>query len=52
MILAAGLLVLLGLGLFIGGVVTAATILYWACVAACGLAAVLLAVARVRDTRS
>jgi hypothetical protein len=47
-ILAAGLLVLLGLGLFVGGIVTGTTALYWACVAACGLAAVLLVVARVR----
>jgi hypothetical protein len=45
---AAGLLVLVGLGLFIGGVVTGTTALYWACVAACGLAAVLLVVARLR----
>lgn len=48
MILAAGLLVLLGLGLFIGGVVSGATALYWGCVAACVVAAVLLAVARRR----
>ena len=51
MILAAGLLVLLGLGLFVGGIVTGTTALYWACVAACGLAAVLLVVARVRMAR-
>ncbi|MGY1679479.1 hypothetical protein [Geodermatophilus sp. SYSU D01176] len=51
MILAAGLLVLLGLGLFIGGVVTGTTTLYWACVAACGLAAVVLVVARLRMAR-
>ncbi|WP_139177118.1 hypothetical protein [Geodermatophilus siccatus] len=51
MVLAAGLLVLLGLGLFVGGVVTGTTALYWACVAACGLAAVLLVVARVRTAR-
>jgi hypothetical protein len=50
-ILAAGLLVLLGLGLFVGGVVTGTTALYWGCVAACGLAAVLLVVARVRTAR-
>jgi hypothetical protein len=50
-ILAAGLLVLLGLGLFVGGIVTGTTALYWACVAACGLAAVLLVVARVRMAR-
>ena len=50
-VLAAGLLVLLGLGLFVGGIVTGTTALYWACVAACGLAAVLLVVARVRTAR-
>ena len=48
MILAAGLLVLLGLGLFVGGVLTGATALYWGCVAACVVAAGLLAVARRR----
>ena len=42
MILAAGLLVLVGLGLFVAGVVTGATALYWACVAVCVVAAVLL----------
>lgn len=42
MILAAGLLLLVGLGLFVGGVVTGREALYWACVAACGVAAVLL----------
>jgi hypothetical protein len=47
-ILAAGLLVLLGLGLFVGGVLTGATALYWGCVAACVVAAGLLAVARRR----
>ncbi len=51
MSLAAGLLVRLGLGLFVGGIVTGTTALYWACVAACGLAAVLLVVARVRMAR-
>jgi len=45
-ILAAGLLVLLGLGLFIAGVVTGVTVLYWACVAACVVAAVLLVLVR------
>lgn len=49
--MAAGLLVLLGLGLFVGGIVTGTTALYWACVAACGLAAVLLVVARLRLAR-
>jgi hypothetical protein len=47
-ILAAGLLVLLGLGLFVGGVLTGVTALYWGCVAACVVAAVLLFVARRR----
>lgn len=46
MILAAGLLVLLGLGLFVAGILTGATALYWACVAVCVVAAVLLVVAR------
>ena len=48
MILAAGLLVLLGLGLFVAGILTGATALYWGCVAACVVAAVLLIVARRR----
>ncbi|WP_106276011.1 hypothetical protein [Geodermatophilus tzadiensis] len=48
MILAAGLLVLAGLGLFVAGVQTGVAGWYWACVAACGLAVVLLAVARLR----
>ena len=46
MILAAGLLVLAGLGLFVGGILTGMTALYWGCVAACVLAAVLLYLAR------
>jgi enoyl-CoA hydratase/carnithine racemase len=50
-ILAAGLLVLLGLGLFVGGVLTGATALYWGCVAACVVAAGLLLVARRRAER-
>jgi hypothetical protein len=45
-ILAAGLLVLAGLGLFVGGILTGMTALYWGCVAACVLAAVLLYLAR------
>jgi hypothetical protein len=45
-ILAAGLLVLLGLGLFVAGIVTGMTVLYWGCVAACVVAAVLLVVVR------
>ena len=48
MILAAALLVLLGLGLFVGGVLTGATALYWGCVAVCVVAAVLLLLARRR----
>ncbi|MGY2128046.1 hypothetical protein [Blastococcus sp. SYSU DS0617] len=46
MIVAAGLLVLGGLGLFVAGVFTDVTALYWACVAACVVAAVLLYLAR------
>jgi hypothetical protein len=49
-VVAAGLLVLLGLGSFVGGVITSTTALYWACVAACGVAAVVLVVARLRLT--
>ena len=37
---------LLGLGLFVAGIVTGVTILYWACVAACVVAAVLLVLVR------
>ena len=48
MILAAALLVLLGLGLFVAGIVTGVTVLYWACVAACVVAAVLLVLVRRR----
>ncbi|WP_100498628.1 hypothetical protein [Geodermatophilus chilensis] len=51
MVLVAGLLVLLGLGLFVGGIVTGTTALYWGCVAACGGAAVVLVVARLRMAR-
>jgi hypothetical protein len=47
-VLVAALLVLAGLGLFVLGVMTAVTAWYWACVAACGLAAALLVVARLR----
>jgi hypothetical protein len=47
-ILAAGVLVLLGLGLFVSGVLTGVTVLYWACVAVCVLAAGLIVVARRR----
>ncbi|SFP36428.1 hypothetical protein SAMN05660464_2936 [Geodermatophilus dictyosporus] len=58
MILAAGLLVLAGLGLFVAGGLTGVTGWYWACVAACGLAVALLVAARLRapaaarDTRA
>jgi hypothetical protein len=45
-ILAAGLMVLLGLGLFVAGVLTGVTAFYWGCVAACVVAAVLLVLAR------
>jgi hypothetical protein len=45
-ILAAGLLVLAGLTLFVGGILTGMTSLYWGCVAACVVAAVLLYLAR------
>ena len=46
MILAAGLLVLVGLGLFVAGLATGTTLLYWATVAVCALAAVLLVLSR------
>ena len=52
MILAAGVLVLLGLGLFVAGIVTGATLFYWLCVGACVAAGVLLVVARIRIGRS
>jgi hypothetical protein len=42
----AALLVLLGLGLFVAGILTGVTGLYWACVAVCVIAAVLLIAAR------
>jgi hypothetical protein len=44
--MAAGLLVLLGLGLFVGGILTGTTAFYWGCVGACAVAAVLLFLAR------
>jgi hypothetical protein len=50
-ILAAGVLVLLGAGLFVAGLVTDATDLYWLCVAACAAAGLLLVVARLRTAR-
>ena len=40
--MAAGLLVLVGLGLFVAGVLTGDTAFYWACVGASVVAAVLL----------
>jgi hypothetical protein len=51
-ILAAGLMVLVGLGLFVGAVVTGVDALYWACVAVCMAAAVLLGLARRRISAS
>ena len=47
-ILAAGLMVLVGVGLFVAAVLTGVDALYWACVAVCVAAAVLLFVARRR----
>jgi hypothetical protein len=44
----AALLVLLGLGLFVAGILTGMTWFYWACVASCAVAAVLLVVTRRR----
>jgi hypothetical protein len=44
--MAAGLLVLLGVGLFIAGLGTGATAYFWGCVAVCAVAAVLLVLAR------
>ena len=46
MIAGAALLVLLGLGLFVAGILTGVTVLYWGCVAACLVAAVLLIAVR------
>lgn len=48
MIVAAALLVLAGLGLFVAGLLTEVTAFYWACVAACVVAAVVLYLARRR----
>jgi hypothetical protein len=45
-ILGAGLLLLVGLGLLVGGALTGVTALYWGCVAACLVAAVLLVLVR------
>ncbi|WP_347060329.1 hypothetical protein ABC795_07395 [Blastococcus sp. HT6-30] len=53
MIVTAGLLVLLGFGLFVGGLLTGVTALYWSCVAACVVAAgVLIAARRKMAARS
>ena len=49
MILTAGLLVLVALGLLVAGVVSGSTALYWACVAVSVLAGVLLVAARRRS---
>src|SRR5215218_3658700 len=46
MIMGAAVLVLLGLGFFVAGIVTGTVWLYWACVAACAVAAVLIVLAR------
>lgn len=46
MILGAALLVLVALALFVGGIVTGTTALYWSCVALSVVAAVLLVLAR------
>jgi hypothetical protein len=51
-ILAAALLVLVGLGLFVGGILTGATVLYWLCVAACVAAGIFLVLARTRMGRA
>jgi hypothetical protein len=48
----AALLVLLGLGLFVAGILTGLTWFYWACVASCAVAAVLLTAARRRMASS
>ncbi len=52
MIPAAGVLVLLGLGLFLAGIVTDVTVLFWLCVAACVAAGVLLVLARLQIGRA
>lgn len=46
MIVGAALLVLVGLGLFVAGLLTGVTAFYWGCVAVCVLAAALLFLAR------
>jgi len=47
-ILAAGLLVLVGLGLFVVGLASGTTVLYWATVVVCAVAGVLLVLSRRR----
>jgi hypothetical protein len=49
-ILAAGLFVLLGLALFVAGVITGSAVLYWLCVAVCAVAGALLLLARRTTT--
>jgi hypothetical protein len=51
-ILAAAVLILLGLGLFVAGVMTGEEVFYWGCVAACLVAAVLLFLARKQQPGS
>jgi hypothetical protein len=51
-ILGAGLLVLVGVGLFVAGLATGVNALYWACVVVCALAAVLLFLARRQTPRT
>ena len=51
MIAVAGAFLLLGLGLFVAGLLTGVTAYYWACVAACAVSAGVLVVAR-RDIAS
>jgi hypothetical protein len=50
-VVAAGLLVLIGLGSFGGGLLTGRTAFYWGCVAVCALAAALLVVVRSGTAR-
>ncbi|CCG03140.1 lipase chaperone [Blastococcus saxobsidens] len=52
MIMGAALLVLLGLGLFVAGLLTGVTAWYWACVAVCAAAAVLIVLARRSMSRA
>jgi Na+-transporting methylmalonyl-CoA/oxaloacetate decarboxylase gamma subunit len=47
-IVAAAALLLLGLALFVAGVLTGLTVLYWLCVAVCAVSAVMIALARRR----